>query len=47
MVFVPLVREQGSDNRDRCFSTQDTALDEEDSGYRQFTGFMSAVLGNG
>lgn len=45
MVFVPMT-EVLEDNF-RCFCTQDTAVDPEDSGFEAYPGMLTAILWNG
>jgi len=44
MLFVP--KDQGSDNRARCFATQDTGVDDDDEDYWFLGGLLAAVLHN-
>ena len=49
MVFLPIAGERNPDANDhfRCFCTQDTAVDPEDTAFEEYPGMMAAVLWNG
>jgi hypothetical protein len=46
MVFLPMTTVQDGDDL-RCFCTQDTAIDPDDSGFDEYPGMLTAILWNG